>query len=173
MEKRRQAAEDFKASRQKAAEEAPGQEHEDTSILDDLLEKLRNGDSVGRKARRTRPSTASRPGRPLNITTDALVGSGSGNDTADIARDMLARLKSDGFSTLAPVSPTTLSATRRKSRKGESSFMKGLAEGLDKEGDVQQASDHLTDTVDFVGEESTVVGSITDSEAETMITDNL
>jgi hypothetical protein len=35
------------------------QEAEETAALDNLLEKLRNGDNVGRRARRTRPSAAS------------------------------------------------------------------------------------------------------------------
>lgn len=125
MEKRRQAAEDLKASRQKAQDNAAGQDADDTAALDNLLEQLRSGSAVGRRARRTRPSV-SRLAAPLTLSTDITVE--TGNDTVEIARDMLARLKSDGFDALTPVSPTTASAPRRSRRREE---FKGIAEELE------------------------------------------
>ena len=102
VEKRRQAAEAAKANKLKAAEQ-PEQTEEDNAALDNLLEKLRNGDSVGRKARRSRKSTAPRaPAAPLTLNTDVLLSAKSGDDTVDIARDMLAKLKADGFDALTP-----------------------------------------------------------------------
>ncbi|CCM06758.1 uncharacterized protein FIBRA_09056 [Fibroporia radiculosa] len=122
MEKRRQVAEESKANRQKLAEEAAAIDDGDHAVLDDLLEKLRNGESAGRKARRNR-STVSRPPPPLALSADALLGTApSGNDTVDIAKDMLARLKSDGFETVPPVSQSTSSSqTARRSRRRQES----------------------------------------------------
>ena len=76
-------------SRWKAQEEAS--ESEDTSVLDNLLEKLRSGENVGCRARRTRPSAAS-----SSFTVDT-TSSVDKEDIAGQARDMLARLQSDGF----------------------------------------------------------------------------
>jgi cytokinesis protein len=76
---------------------------EDADVLDSLLDKLRNGATIGRKARRAKVDK-------LSPTPLGLEGA-SGDDAADIARDMLARLKSSGFETIA--SPTTPSAPRR------------------------------------------------------------
>jgi cytokinesis protein len=116
QEKRKQAAEETRANRQKALDASATLENEDTSVLDNLLEKLRNGDTVGRKARRARP-TQDNPGNvSFGITAD---GSILGNDTADIARDMLARLKSDGFEAFAPpLSPPTATPRTRRRRTG-------------------------------------------------------
>lgn len=103
--------EESKASRKKALEEVS--ETEDTSVLDSLLEKLRNGDTVGRRARRPRPS-AENPNSNLSVDLSlprpAL-------DTADVARDMLARLQSDGFATTTPTSPTSPSFAPRRRRR--------------------------------------------------------
>ena len=113
QEKRKQAAEETRANRQKALDASATLENEDTSVLDNLLEKLRNGDTVGRKTRRARPTQDNPRNVPFSITAD---GSILGNDTADIARDMLARLKSDGFEAFAPPlsSPTATPRTRRR-----------------------------------------------------------
>jgi cytokinesis protein len=97
LEKRNQEIKESNAIRQNGAEESI--ENEDNAVLDNLLEKLRNGDTVGHRARRARSNTNN---RPPNILLD---GSLPG-DTADIARDMLARLQSDGFPTMPPGSPT-------------------------------------------------------------------
>lgn len=122
MEKRKQAAEEAKLNRERAKEAASAAD-ENTDVLDNLLEKLRNGDNIGRKARRARPSAASRPAAPLDLSAGAL-----GNDTADLARDMLARLKSDGFDAgLPPTSPTSSTAPPRRSRRR----VRGISEDLD------------------------------------------
>jgi len=110
-EKRRIATEELRAARKKAQEEAS--ENEDTSVLDNLLEKLRSGENVGRRARRTRPSAAS-----STLTVDT-VPSLDTEDPAGVARDMLARLQSDGFVTLASASPKSnpYSSSRRNRRR--------------------------------------------------------
>ena len=110
-EKRRRAAEELRVARQKAQEEAS--ESEDTSVLDNLLEKLRSGQKVGRRARRTRPSATS---SALTVETPPSVDT---EDPAGLARDMLARLQSDGFATLTPTSPKSnpYSASRRNRRR--------------------------------------------------------
>jgi cytokinesis protein len=87
-------------------------------VLDNLLEKLRNGDNVGRRARRARPNTELRNSQltPLNLDSLALAGT----DTTVMALDMLAQLKSDGFdasSLTTPTSPTF--PTRRRRRRPE------------------------------------------------------
>lgn len=102
MERRKQQNDELKASRSKASEER-NSEHNDTSVLDDLMEKLRNGDSVGRKARRNRPA----PPAPLSLSEDAT----NGGDAVDLAKDMLAKLKSDGFAVTEP-SPAIMPVSR-------------------------------------------------------------
>jgi cytokinesis protein len=125
VQKRKQAAEDAKANRKKVTEEALAQEAEETAALDNLLEKLRNGDNVGRRARRPRPSVASAreptllslPDKDKDLPPIAL-----GGTTADIARGMLEQLKTNGFvsETFAPLSPTIASSApkRRRLRTG-------------------------------------------------------
>ena len=108
-EKRRIAAEEMRAARQKAQEEAP--ESEDTSVLDNLLEKLRSGENVGRRARRTHPRTAA---STLTVDTTPSIDK---EDPAGLARDMLARLQSDGFTTLAPTSKSNPYSTSRRNRR--------------------------------------------------------
>lgn len=110
-ERRRIAAEELRAARQKAQEEAS--ENEDTSVLDNLLEKLRSGENIGRRARRTRPSAAA--STPTADTTPSF----DTEDPAGLAKDMLARLQSDGFTTLPPSSakPNPYSSSRRNRRR--------------------------------------------------------
>lgn len=102
MERRRLQNEELKASRSKASEDQ-NTENNDTSLLDDLMEKLRNGDSVGRKARRNRPA----PPAPLALSEDVT----NGGDAVDLAKDMLAKLKSDGFEVAEP-SPAIVPVSR-------------------------------------------------------------
>jgi cytokinesis protein len=121
LEKRRRAAEEAKASRKKAAEEATAQEAEETAALDNLLEKLRNGDNVGRRTRRARPSAAStrEPMLPLpDKDKDLPPISALGGTTADIARGMLEQLKTNGFvsETFAPLSPSVAPSAPRRRR---------------------------------------------------------
>ena len=86
------------------------QEAEDTAALDNLLEKLRNGDNVGRRTRRARPSAVSTkdPAMPSSDKEPPII--------SDIAQGMLEQLKTNGFvsESCAPVSPTTVSAPRRR-----------------------------------------------------------
>lgn len=132
IQKRKQAMEESKITRQKAQEEAvangtAGTEDEDTSVLDNLLEKLRNGDTVGRRARRARPSAENRPAIPATLSTDGNPASAA-NDTADIARDMLARLQSDGFQAFtANSTPTPRRQTRRR-RTGNNMSVSGVSD---------------------------------------------
>lgn len=109
VEKRRQALEENKVNRQKAIEAAGA--NEDQDVLDAVLAKLRNGDPV-RKARRTRPNADPQPLVPLSLT---LEGSSITGDAGDIARDMLARLQSDGFP--LPVSSTVPAPTSQRRRR--------------------------------------------------------
>ncbi|KAF8212513.1 hypothetical protein K438DRAFT_1663494 [Mycena galopus ATCC 62051] len=107
LEKRRAAAEEVMAKRQLAMNEAPPTE--DDSVLDTLLAKLREGETVGRRTRRNRGGNESRIPTSLN-------GDGDGTPAAaDVARDMLARLQSDGFVT--PASPTVAVTQRRRRRR--------------------------------------------------------
>jgi len=115
-DKRRRVAEEAKASRQKALENAEAQTTEDT-VLDDLLMKLRNGDSVGRRARRGRHGST-KPSEPLTVETSRSFQPDVDTlDTVGLARDMLAALKSDGFEAFAPSTPTTSSQPRRTRRR--------------------------------------------------------
>jgi len=106
-EKRRIAAEEMRAARQKAQEEAS--ENEDTSVLDNLLEKLRSGENVGRRARRTRPNAAT-----STLTVDT-APSFDREDPAGAVRDLLAQLQSEGFA--APRKENPFSASRRNRRR--------------------------------------------------------
>ncbi len=118
VEKRRQAAEDARKAKQ---QDVPQQNEEDTAVLDNLLAMLGKGDIVGRKARRTKSRAVSRTASgngpsPLTLNTDVLLTK-SGDETVNIARDMLMRLKSDGFDALTPSTPTASSMNMRRSRR--------------------------------------------------------
>ena len=136
MEKRRQAAEDAKVQREKALADASSQDPDTSSALDSLLDKLRNGDGVGRRARRNRrPSASVKQSSPLALSAEGLLEAArSGDGAADLARNMLAQLKSDGFETLLPSSPTrsttSRSSTRRSRRKLDTTEFTGIAEEL-------------------------------------------
>lgn len=137
VEKRKQAQEEMKVNRAKAREAASAQDLEDTAALDNLLEKLRNGDSVGRRMRRGRTGAAARPSEPLTVSTEGSI-SGGGTDTADIARDMLAQLKSGGFETFVPTSPTisaTQAPTTRRRRLRAETMAAELAAELEAVGE--------------------------------------
>jgi cytokinesis protein len=110
-EKRRIAAEGLRAARQKAQEEAS--ENEDTSVLDNLLEKLRSGENVGRRTRRARPTAAA---SKLIVDTTPSFGM---EDPAGAARDLLARLQSDGLTAFPQTTPKSnpYSTSRRNRRR--------------------------------------------------------
>jgi cytokinesis protein len=123
VKKRKQALEENKINRENAR--AAALPDQDSDVLDTLLEKLRNGDTVGRRARRARPSAEPRSIVPLSLTLNESVP--LGDNTADRARDMLARLQSngdvlaglqsDGF--VVPPSPTVAASQRRRRRRTE------------------------------------------------------
>jgi cytokinesis protein len=112
VEKRKLAAEESRTNRQRAQDQV----NDDSAVLDNLLERLRNGDNVGKRVKRARPQaenvTFSSSQHISAIQEEAI--SKSENDTVDIARDMLARLQSDGFVTALPATPVI---PPRKSRK--------------------------------------------------------
>ena len=83
---------------------------EDGGALEQLLTNLRNGDTISRKARRRRPAPERHLSTPLPLNLD---GSTSSNDTSYIARDMLARLQSDGFVATPPIVATQHQHRRR------------------------------------------------------------
>jgi cytokinesis protein len=109
-------------AREAAAQNGP--DDEDATVLDNLLEKLRKGENP-RRARRARPNE--RNAIPLSLDIDTTSAGGPGAETADIARDMLARLKSDGFETFPPSSPLPNSSTStpmKRSRRTRSQISK-------------------------------------------------
>lgn len=112
MEKRKQAMAVSRLNRQNAQEQA-GPREEDNAVLDNLLEKLRNGDTIGRKARRARPSKSE--GKPhVSLITNGTA------DTAHIAQNMLAALQADGFGPASlPSSPTSTAPRRRTRRRAQ------------------------------------------------------
>jgi cytokinesis protein len=142
LERRRQAAEDAKANRKKAENNALAQEAEETAALDNLLEKLRNGDNVGRRARRARPSAVSTkevmapPPPPADKDVAPTPVSAFGGTTADIARGMLEQLKTNGFvsESFTPISPTMPPVPRRRRLRG-GSLAAVLAAELEAAGD--------------------------------------
>lgn len=135
VEKRRKAAEEAKANRSRAAVDVD-QGTGDTSVLDNLLEKLRNGDSVGRKSRRNRAQTGQKPPTSLTIDVDesnkVFTGTAdlaaAGDNPGALARDMLAALKSDGFEAFTPTRPRAerTSGARRRSRRQRSTTIAEL-----------------------------------------------
>ena len=92
-------------------EDTLAQEAEETAALDNLLEKLRNGDNIGRRARRARPSAVSTKELSLPPPKDK-----EPPPIGDKARGMLEQLKTNGFvsDSFMPVSPTAVSAPRRR-----------------------------------------------------------
>lgn len=110
MEKRKQAMAESRLHKQNAQEQS-GPREEDNAVLDNLLEKLRNGDTIGRKARRVRPT------KPEGKPPVPLITSGTA-DTAHIAQNMLAALQADGFGLASlPSSPTSTAPRRRTKRR--------------------------------------------------------
>lgn len=111
MERRKQAMAESRSHRQNAREQSGPQE--DNAVLDNLLEKLRNGDTIGRsKARRARPIQEAKSA--VSLTTD-----GNG-DPAHLAQNMLLALQADGFDTASlPSSPTSTAPRRRTRRRAQ------------------------------------------------------
>jgi cytokinesis protein len=108
LERRRQAHEENRSNRQKEQEAIAGDEHE--GALEKLLTDLRNGDTISWKARRRRPAPKNQlASLPLNL-----------DGSSNVARDMLARLQSDGFEPIT--SPIVAVQHRRRRRRTERTF---------------------------------------------------
>ncbi|KAJ8586808.1 actin-binding FH2, partial [Rhizopogon salebrosus TDB-379] len=114
VEMRKQAMAESRQLRQNAKDAGP--KEEDDAVLDNLLEKLRSGDTVTRRARRGCPKPDTGPIIPP-LDTAAPFDTTVPLDTVDVARDMLAQLKRDGFGASIPSSPTVSSAPRRQMRR--------------------------------------------------------
>ncbi|KAG9102155.1 hypothetical protein FS749_014934 [Ceratobasidium sp. UAMH 11750] len=133
-EKRQQQAEESRIAREKAREEEAPHDPQDAAILDSLLERLRNGDTMPRKARRTRPSVHRLPANLLlagkSVSSEGAIsemGENGGPTTpdgsiapaevvVDRAKDMLAQLQQAGFG--APPSSPGLTSTLPRGPRG-------------------------------------------------------
>ncbi|PVF99010.1 actin-binding FH2 [Serendipita vermifera] len=146
-ERRRQQVEEAKAARAKADTSQVGPE--DTQMLDSLIEKLRAGDSVKGRATRKR-NAKDRSARPapsplsLALLTEG-GGDGPSGDAGDLARGMLAALKSDGFApenmdAIVPIpmssSTTPMSPTRRRARIKSDPLLAEELENLTRESEL-------------------------------------
>jgi cytokinesis protein len=109
IEKRKAQAQEAKEAREKVKTEAA----QDASVLDNLLDKLRSGDAIPRKARKNRPKPSSLSDiRPSPLGVDVASG-----ETVDVAKSMLAALQMDGFDAIAPATPSARPArTSRRTR---------------------------------------------------------
>lgn len=113
-DKRRQYVDELRATRAQNASNMPeGHARED---MDTLLDKLRAGDSVGKKNRRNR-GAAGRQSISIAPRIAPQVTGGSG-EAADIAKDMLAALKKDGLTSpsATPNVPSSQVTKPRRSR---------------------------------------------------------
>lgn len=111
MEKRKQAMAESRLHKQNTHQEqsAPREDH---AVLDGILDKLRNGDAIGRKTRR-------RPTKPENRPLVSLITDGTA-DAALTAQNMLAALQADGFGPASlPSSPTSTAPRRRARRRAQ------------------------------------------------------
>ncbi|KAI6094051.1 hypothetical protein EDD16DRAFT_1529492, partial [Pisolithus croceorrhizus] len=102
-ERRKQAMAESRIQRQNGQRSVA--DEEDDGVLDNLLDKLRNGDSIVRRDRKNRKPDA-RLALPLLDTVTV----------SDKAKGMLAQLKADGFDASLPPSPN-FTAPRRRVRK--------------------------------------------------------
>lgn len=143
-ERRRQHAEESRVAREKALNEGTVRDPQDAAILDTLLERLRNGDTMPRKARRTRPSVHRLPAA-LTLTSNTAgsesalselgVNGGALSDdgtapvevVADRAKNMLAELHQAGFGAPAP-SPGLMATLPRGPRTGSTRRARARAE---------------------------------------------
>ncbi|KAJ8483231.1 hypothetical protein ONZ45_g14680 [Pleurotus djamor] len=110
LEKRKQADE----AREKDREVKKAQNAENTAVIDDIYKKLIEGGPMGRRSRRPRPTVNTRPNLPL-----ALDPTGEQGNEVNLALDMLAQLRADGFEAAMPESPSIGAASRRRRRRTE------------------------------------------------------
>jgi cytokinesis protein len=115
--------EENKAQRLKA-QESSGVDEESNTVLDNLIEKLRNGESI-RKGKK--PNRQDRPRSSVPITLSLETGDQTG-DAGDVARDMLARLQGDGFVMPPSPLPPSTSSQRRERRRRERPTLLGEKE---------------------------------------------
>ncbi|EJU05761.1 hypothetical protein DACRYDRAFT_62419 [Dacryopinax primogenitus] len=108
LERRKLAVQQARQARQQA-NEAIEDESADTTVLDSLLEKLRNGDTISRKSRRRQQSDQKQYDPPLSPTFEGA----SDGDAVELASNMLAQLKQDGFTPSTPISARPERASRR------------------------------------------------------------
>ncbi|CAE6358045.1 unnamed protein product [Rhizoctonia solani] len=143
-EKRRQYAEESRLARQRAREDEVIRDPQDAAILDTLLERLRNGDTMPRKSRRTRPSVHRLPAAltvmgttvgsdtalsELGVNTSAMKSDDAiapAEVVADKAKDMLAELQQAGFGAPLP-SPNSMGTLTRGPRAGGGSTRRARA----------------------------------------------
>lgn len=99
--------------------------NESSDALDSLLEKLRNGDPISRRAARRLPAANAQPSAQLSLALEKTLP--SGDETVDAARDLLAQLQSNGFK--PPISLTVSSTPRRRRRRTETASNGGEMPG--------------------------------------------
>jgi len=108
--------------------------------MDTLLDKLRAGDSVGKKNRRNRGGAGRQSISSTPRIMPQITGGSASGEAADIAKDMLAALKHDGPS-------ATLNITASQATKPRRSRLRGSLRG-DKGEDAGSSVDltnHLTE----------------------------
>lgn len=97
------------------AQENSTADEESNVVLDNLLQMLRNGESI-RKGKKQNRQGKSRPSVPVILYTE---GGDQTGDTADVARDMLIQLQSHGSVIPPSPLPPSTSSQRRERRRRE------------------------------------------------------
>lgn len=92
------------------AQENSTTDEESNVVLDNLLQMLRNGESI-RKGKKQNRQYKPRPSAPVILNTE---GGDQTGDTANVARDMLIQLQSHG---LTPTSPLPSTSSQRRERR--------------------------------------------------------
>jgi len=138
VQKRKAAAEEMKASRERKM--APD---ENSDALDHLLAELRNGKTVSRKARRARPTAATEIIQPPS------------EDPVDAAQALLAQMQ--GLDAFMPQPPSIPPPRRRRRRKPSENDMSDFgmipASPLSSETDTGLANETLSETEDMHNED--------------------
>ncbi|KAI6038969.1 hypothetical protein EDC04DRAFT_3112644 [Pisolithus marmoratus] len=131
-ERRKQAM--AESRKQRLNDQRSVADEEDEGVLDNLLDKLRNGDSIVRRDRKIRkPDT--KPALPVLDTSTI----------SDKAKGMLAQLKADGFDASLPASPN-FTAPRRRARRR---VPETLSEAGESQTDLTLAIDARANTPDL------------------------
>ena len=115
-ERRKKAAEEAKVNRSLKA--AAGENSAaDNAILDDLINQLKKGITVSSKRHKARKTNGKASAVALEADSAEKMTEpkfeskppADGDKTADLARDMLAALQSDGFAAFTPTTPSARS----------------------------------------------------------------